>query len=97
MPRELSPEDMSNAVSFLSQAGETYATVAVRLDVPYWLVSGSFRKVSVVMSVAERDELEEAAAEQDLTGGELLMDVFNEYIGAYRTKRRKQRAKQNPT
>ena len=90
MQRTLSPEEMSEAVSLLSQPGETYATVAVKLQVPYWLVSGSFRKVNVVMSTAERDELEEAASESGLTGGELLMDVFNQYISHYRRRKLKE-------
>lgn len=89
MAREhLTDKQLSTAVSHLSQPGETYATVAVRMNVPYWVVSGSFRKVSVVMSVRERDELEETAKAAGLTGGELLMDVFNEYAKHYRRKRK---------
>ena len=44
------------------------------------------------MSTTERDELEEAAYEAGFTRGELLMDVFNEYIVAYRRKHAKLKA-----
>jgi len=85
----LTDKQMSQAVAYLSRPGETYATVAVKFGVPYWVIAGHFRKVNVVMSTTERDELEEAAFEAGFTGGELLMDVFNEYLPAYRRKRQK--------
>ena len=85
----LTERQLSQAVAYLSRPGETYATVAVKLGVPYWYLSGSFRKMNVVMGTQERDEVESAAYEIGLTGGELLMDVFNEYVNHYLKKRKK--------
>jgi len=86
---QLTDRQMTQAVAYLSRPGETYATVAVKLGVPYWYVAGSFRKMNVVMSTQERDNVDATAFEIGLTGGELLMDVFNEYAPLYLKKRKK--------
>jgi hypothetical protein len=83
----LTEAQMSTAVSWLSQPGETYATVAMRMGVPYWVISGSFRKVNVVMSVSERDTLRDAAEAVGLSEGEFMADLFNKYFPAYLKKK----------
>ena len=79
----LSEDELSTAVSYLSQPGETYATVAVKMGKPYWVIAGSFRKVNVVMTTSERDVLRDAAEVVGLSEGEFMADLFNNYFPYY--------------
>jgi hypothetical protein len=63
--------------------GYTYAEAAVRLGIPYWVISGNIRKVAVPMLWEEKDKVTEYAEAIGTTAPELIMDMVNFYWDDY--------------
>lgn len=78
------------AIEMISK-GRTYAEAAVRTKIPYWLISGSIRKIAVPVLYEEKDRIEAYAQTLGSTAPQVIMDLVNMYWDDYvkRTSRRK--------
>ena len=73
---------LGDALTLISK-GFTYAETAVRSGAPYWLISGSIRKIPIPMLYEEKDRIEEFAKRQKTTAPEMIMDMVNFYWDDY--------------
>ena len=87
---------LDSAIAMISK-GLTYAETAVRTGFPYWLISGSIRKIYVPVLSEEKDRIEEYAAEHQTTGPQVVMDIVNlywdDYVKLSATKKKKKARK----
>ena len=80
--KQLEGGTLDHALAMISM-GYTYAEVAVRTKIPYWLISGSIRKVPVPMLTPEKDRVEEFAKLHKTTAPQVVMDMVNLYWDDY--------------
>lgn len=73
---------LNDALTMISK-GYTYAETAVRTKVPYWLISGSIRKIPVPILYEEKDRIEEHARATGTTAPQIIMDIVNLYWEDY--------------
>lgn len=90
--RKYTKEPLDDALSLVSK-GYTYAEVAIRSGMPYWVISGSIRKIAVPMLYEEKDRVEEFARENQTTAPEIVMDIVNHYWDDYVKKYKALKAK----
>jgi len=85
---------LNSALDLISR-GRTYAEAAVRTNFPYWIISGSIRKIYIAMLYEEKDRIEEFAQQHNTTASQVIMDLVNMFWDDYvkRVSRRRNQKK----
>lgn len=86
-PSELSEKKLALVIGHRERGCTIHETARLTGCYP-WQVAYHTRFIKACVTVEERAEIRERAAQLGLTEGELLADVYNTYIAAYSKRNR---------